>query len=101
MFAGGELAGWIPGGLRPTGIPLRGLARVAQARFGWGSLRVGLASGPHSLRVGWLQGPSSFAEVQVPVMFAGGELAVWIPGGLRPTGIPLRGLARVAQARFG
>jgi hypothetical protein len=45
MFAGGELAVWIPGGLRPTGIPLRGLARVAQARFGWGSLRVGLASG--------------------------------------------------------
>jgi hypothetical protein len=68
---------------------------------GSGTLRVGLASGPHSLRVGWLQRPSSFVEVQVPVMFAGGELAVWIPGGLRPTGIPLRGLARVTQAGFG
>jgi hypothetical protein len=95
MFAGGELAGWIPGGLRPTGIPLRGLARVAQARFGWGSRRGHTRSEWDGFR-----GPK-FVEVQVPVMFAGGELAVWIPGGLRPTGIPLRGLARVTQARFG
>jgi hypothetical protein len=33
------------GGLCPTGIPLRGLARVAQARFGTHSLRDALASG--------------------------------------------------------
>jgi hypothetical protein len=67
MFAGGELAVWIPGGLRPTGIPLRGLARVTQARFGWGSLRVGLASGGArfgwgSLRVGLASGGDDFGK---------------------------------------
>ena len=45
MFAGEEFVVWIPGGLCLTGIPLRGLARVTQARSGWGPLRVGLASG--------------------------------------------------------
>ena len=45
MFGGGELVVWIPGGLRPTGIPLRGLARVTQARSGWRWLRVPLMFG--------------------------------------------------------
>ena len=40
----------IPGGLCPTGIPLRGLARVTQARFGWRLLRVATpASSPGPL----------------------------------------------------
>jgi hypothetical protein len=53
------------GGLCPTGIPLRGLARVAQARFGTHSLRATLASGharfgPHSLRDGLASSDDGF-----------------------------------------
>ena len=45
MFAGEEFVVWIPGGLCLTGIPLRGLARVTQARFGWRWFRVPLMFG--------------------------------------------------------
>ena len=76
MFGGGEFVVWIPGGVRPTGIPLRGLARVTQARSGWRSIRVAMASGA-IVRL-WFR---------VPFMFGGGVACA--PPASRSAGLPV------------